>query len=438
MKIRLVAPVHRKQNFKRYFQIPPLNLMSIASLTPKDVDVEILDENIDTIDYNIPVDLVGIGSNTSEIARAYEICDEFRKRGVAVVIGGIHASALPEEAAQYADSVVIGEAEGLWEKVIADFRKGRLARFYKHEVLPDVSNLLSPNRRIIENKRYLTKNVLQLSRGCPHRCIFCSVTEFFGNTFRVRNEDRVIEEIEQMDGDFLIFVDDNIFGNAKYATKLLTKMIPLKKKWVSQCTLHIADNSRLLDLAAKSGCIGMLIGLESISNDSLKASGKPVKFNRYQEMIQRILDRGICIDGSFVFGFDNEDTSIFTKTLEFAVRMKLPAATFSILTPYPGTRLMKKLEQEGRIIDRNWEHYSGTRSVFKPAMMTPDQLDEGRMWVKQEFYSYRNIFNRVGFCGDHLVYQWLYNLLKKGGTTRAKQRRAHNPDVSMDMPGSFC
>ena len=429
MKINLIAPAHRKQNFKRYFQIAPLNLMMIASITPRDINVEILDENIDTIDYNSPVDLVGIGANTSEINRAYEICDEFRKRGIAVVIGGIHASALPDEAGEHADSVVIGEAEGLWEKVIDDFRKGTLAKFYKHETFPDISRLPLPDRAVLNKKRYLTRNVFQLSRGCPFRCVFCSVTEFFGNTFRVRNEDQVIEEIERMDGKFLIFVDDNIFGDPGYAARLLEKMIPLKKKWVSQCTLHLADNTRLLNLATKSGCMGMLIGLESISRDSLRASGKPINFNKYKEMIQRIMDSGIGIDGSFIFGFDNEDTSIFERTLEFIAKIRLPAATFSILTPYPGTKLKEKLEEEGRIIDRNWEHYNGTHSVFKPAKMTPDQLEEGRTWIKQEFYSYMNIFKRVGFFGDHLIYQWLYNLLKKGGTSKVKQKTASNPHI---------
>ena len=199
------------------------------------------------------------------------------------------------------------------------------------------------------------------------------------------------------------------------------------KKWVSQCTLHLADNSKLLDLAAKSGCIGMLIGLESISKNSLKASGKPNKFDRYKEMIQRILDRGIGIDGSFIFGFDNEDTSIFEKTLDFIVKVKLPAATFSILTPYPGTRLMKNLEQDGRIIHKNWDYYRGTHAVFRPARMTTDQLEQGRAWITQEFYSYLNISKRVGYSGKHVLNRWLYNLLKKGGTTKGKRKKSNNP-----------
>lgn len=427
MKIYLIAPVIRKQNLKRYFQIAPLNLMMIASLTPKDCDVEVLDENIDTIDFDAPVDLVGITANTSEITRAYQICDEYKKRGISVVIGGIHASTLPDEAARHADSVVIGEAEGLWEKVIEDFRKGTLAKFYRHRSFPDISRLPQPNRKVLRNKRYLTKNVFQISRGCPYHCIFCSVATFFGHSYRVRNEDKVIQEIERMDGDFIVFVDDNIFGKPGYAVRLLKKMIPLKKKWVSQCTLHLADNKKLLDLAAKSGCIGMLIGLESISKDSLKASGKPNKFDKYKEMIQRILDSGIGIDGSFVFGFDNEDTSIFERTLEFIVKIKLPAATFSILTPYPGTRLMEKLEQEGRIIHKNWDYYRGTHAVFRPARMTTNQLEQGRAWIKQEFYSYLNISKRVGFSGKHVFYQWLYNLLKRGGTTKGRRKKFHNP-----------
>ena len=433
MKINLIVPVIRKQNFKRYFQIAPLNLMMIASLTPKDCEVEVLDENIDTIDFDDPVDLVGVSANTSEINRAYQICDEFRKRRIPVIIGGIHASALPDEAAQHADSVVIGEAEGLWEKVIEDFRKGTLARFYRHRSFPDISSLPQPDREVLKNKRYLTKNVFQISRGCPYHCIFCSVSALFGNTYRVRNEDKVIKEIEGMDGDFIVFVDDNIFGNPGYATRMLQKMIPLKKKWVSQCTLQLADNSKLLDLAAKSGCIGMLIGLESVSKNSLKASGKPKKFERYKEMTQRILDSGIGIDGSFIFGFDNEDTSIFERTLEFIVKIKLPAATFSILTPYPGTTLMKKLEQEGRIIHKNWDYYRGTHAVFRPARMTIDQLEQGRAWVKQEFYSYLNISKRVGFSGEHVFYRWLYNLLKRGGTTKARSKKSNNPHRLRDL-----
>lgn len=427
MKILLISPVHKKQNFKRYFQIAPLNLLMIASLTPPDAEVKILDENIDAIDYGMPVDLVGIGANTSEINRAYEICDRFRTRGVCVVMGGIHASSLPDEAATRADSVVIGEAEGLWEKVIEDFRKGTLARFYKHETFPDISNLVFANRSILNKKRYLTTNVIQFSRGCPHRCFFCSVTEFFGHTFRVRDEDQVIKEIKSMDGKFLIFVDDNLFGNPRYAKSLLKKMIPLKKKWVSQCTLQFAENTQLLELASASGCMGMFIGIESISEASIKTSHKPINPNRYKEMIGRILDYGIGIEGSFVFGFDNEDTSIFERTLEFIMKIRLPAATFSILTPYPGTKLREKLLAEGRIIDKNWEHYDGTHTVFRPAKMTPEVLEEGRSWIKQAFYSYANIYKRINFRSGNFLYQLLYNLLKRGGTAQLKRKKAHNP-----------
>jgi radical SAM superfamily enzyme YgiQ (UPF0313 family) len=428
MKILLVAPVHRKQNFKRYFQVAPLNLMMIAALCDTDCDVSVVDENIDIIDYDRPVDLVGIGSNTSEIKRAYEIADTFRKRGVKVVMGGIHVSALPQEAARHADSVVIGEAEGLWEQVLRDFRNQALSKFYRHRHLPDISGLPAPDRIVLNKKRYLTKNVLQITRGCPHHCIFCSVTRFFGNTYRVRSQNQVIREIDSMNGNFLIFLDDNIFGDPDYAAGLMEKLIPLKKKWVSQCTLRLANNKKLMDLAAKSGCMGMFIGLESVSSDSLKASGKPIQFDRYREMIQRILDSGIAIDGSFVFGFDNEDVSIFEKTLDFILKIKLPAATFSVLTPYPGTKLMEKLDQEGRIIDRNWEHYSGTHAVFKPAKMTPERLEQGRAWIKQEFYAYANIHKRIDFSGQHALYQWLYNLLKRGGTTNAKLKKATNPN----------
>jgi len=428
MKILLVVPVHRKQNFKRFLQPPPLNLMMIAALTPADMDVQIVDENIETIDYDIPVDLVGIGAGTSEIVRAYTVCDEFRKRGKTVIMGGIHVSALPGEALKHADSVVIGEAEGLWERLLEDFRDHRLAKIYRHAALPDISRLPRPNRDILKGKRYLTRNVFQVSRGCPYHCIFCSVTQFFGNKFRMRNVDEVLKEIESMDGNFLLFIDDNIFGDPDFAARLLEGMIPLKKKWGSQCTLRLADNPKLLNLAVRSGCMGMLIGLESINEDSLKASGKPIVFSKQTEMIQRILDSGIHIDGSFVFGFDNEDASIFERTLEFVTKIHLPAATFSILTPFPGTRLIDTLEKEGRIIDRNWEHYNGTQVVFRPAKMSLEQLTRGRKWLKQEFYSFSSIFNRIGVKSAHLQYIWFYNLLKQGGTTKGRRKKAYNPN----------
>jgi radical SAM superfamily enzyme YgiQ (UPF0313 family) len=434
MKILLIVPVHRQQNIKRYFQPPPLNLMVIAALTPGDIEVQISDENIETIDFDQPIDLVGIGSNTSEISRAYQICDEFKKRGKTVVIGGIHASALPQEALQHADSVVVGEAEGLWERLLEDFQRQGLKKIYRHHTLPNIRKVPLPKRDILKGKRYLTRNVCQVSRGCPYRCVFCSVTEFFGNRFRIRDEDDILREIESMDGKFLIFLDDNIFGDPDFAAGLLKKMIPLQKKWVSQCTLRLANNAKLLNLAAKSGCMGMLVGLESISKDSLKASGKPIKFDQYTDMIRRIMDSGIHIDGSFVFGFDNEDASIFERTLDFIFKIRLSAATFSVLTPFPGTRLMSNLEKEDRIVDRNWEHYNGTHAVFRPAKMTPEQLEQGRAWVKQEFYALVNIYKRVGFRNTNVHYLWLYNLLKRGGTTKGRQERAANPNqVSRDL-----
>lgn len=432
MKILLVVPVHRKQNFKRFFQPAPLNIMVLASLTPWDVQVSVIDENIEQLNFDTDADLIGITATTSEVKRAYAIADAFRRRGKTVVMGGIHASACPEEALMHADSIVIGEAEGQWRQLVEDYRANRLQKRYRNAALPTLHHLPIPDRRIVNGKRYLTRNVCQISRGCPYHCIFCSVTPFFGNRYRVRDEAGVLREIGELDGRFLIFIDDNIFGDTAFAERLLKKLIPLKKRWVSQCTLRLADNAKLLKLAAESGCMGMLVGLESVSKDSLKASGKPVKFEHYAERIRRIIDHGIHIDGAFVFGFDNEDASIFERTLEFASRIKLSAGTFSILTPFPGTRLMAQLERENRIIDRDWEHYDGTHVVYRPMNMTPDQLETGRAWIKQEFYRFPSIFKRVGFRTSHVHYLWLYNLLKQGGTSKGRRRKVRNPFRLMD------
>ena len=410
MKILLISPTWKKETKSkrlgrhRVFKTPPHNLLIIAALTPKDMEIEIIDENIEKIDFDKKVDLVGISTMTASSPRAYEIADIFREKGILVVLGGIHPTVLPEESAQHADAVVIGEAEGSWEKLLQDLTKGgkqALAKFYQNPQRPDPSKIPIPKRDLVKNKGYLLSRFLQLSRGCPFDCHFCSVTKFFGKKYRFRPVKKVIEEIKGMVGKslgtrFLGFLDDNIVGNIAYARELFKALIPYNLLWVGQSSINIALHEDVLELAAASGCKGLFIGFESISEASLgeiNKSHNKIKF--YEKAIKKIHQFGIAIEGAFIFGFDHDDKSIFRKTVKFIEKVKLDVIQFTILTPLPGTKLHEKLEKEGRIIDRDWSNYDMSHTVFQPKLMTPQELKEGYDWAYQRIYSPSSIFKRL-------------------------------------------
>lgn len=312
--------------------MPSLALPVVAALTPTDVDVEIEDEYLMDIDFENKADLVGITSMTTQAERAYQIADEFRRRGKPVVMGGIHVSALPEEAAQHCDSVVVGEAELLWERVITDFRKGGLQRVYRTDQRHNLRGLPVPRIDLLPLHRYSIPVIpVQTSRGCPHRCDFCIVTEFFGGTYRFRPVDEVVREIEIQKALFkekrkkiIFFADDNIAANRVHAKELFKALIPLKIPWGCQCTLNITDDPQLLDLAAESGCIHMFIGIETINAASLKSVNK--SFNRvekYEKALETLRQRGIHVEASMIVGFDEDREDIFDTMLAFLTRNKL-------------------------------------------------------------------------------------------------------------------
>lgn len=421
MKILFISPTWKKEmkakrlGRNKVFKVPPHNLLIVSALTPKDIEVEIIDENIERIDFEKGVDLVGITAMTASAPRAYEIADTFRKKGVPVVMGGIHVTALPQEAAQHADAVVIGEAEGSWERLLQDFRKGgkeALVQFYKNDERPDPAIIPLPRRELIKNKGYLLSRFLQLSRGCPFNCYFCSVSKFFGKKFRFRPVKKVIEEIKGMVGKplktrFLGFLDDNIAGDIAYARELFKALIPYNLLWIGQASINIAHHEDILQLAAASGCKGLFIGFESISEASLGEADKSQnKIKFYEKAIKKIHQFGIVIEGAFIFGFDNDDKSIFRKTVKFIEKVKLDVVQFSILTPLPGTRLEEKLEKEGRIIDRNWSNYDLSHAVFQPKTMTPQELQQGLDWAYKKVYSLSSIFRRT--IGSLKGKRWKY------------------------------
>ena len=411
MKLQLIVPATHKNRRKSGKAIlPPLGMATVAALTPSGVEVSLTDENVTRIDYLKDVDLVGITSLTSTSQRAYEIADAFRAMGKKVVLGGIHASVLPEEAIQHADAVVIGEAEGIWPSVIADFQANKLQNFYRQTTRPSLDGLPHPRRDLFSKRSYYFNNTIYTTRGCPYSCSFCTVTSFFGRTYRCRPVAEVIEEIKTLNlKKLVIFLDDNIVGNPKYSKELFKALMPLKIKWVGQCSVTIAKDDELLKLAAASGCVDLFIGLESLSPDSLKAIDKKTNsVDEYDTIIKKLHDAGIGIHGFFIFGLDGDDVDSFRRTVRFAQNSRLESAQFDILTPYPGTAIFASLEKEGRILTKDWAQY-GHDLMFEPKALSREILQEGRRWAWREFYSLSSIRKRLGGRHHDPLLFWVVN-----------------------------
>jgi radical SAM superfamily enzyme YgiQ (UPF0313 family) len=399
VKLALVAPARRKSGKQgltgRAFQIPPLSLGVLASLTPDDFEITLMDENLHDLDFTDVPDLVGITCLTASAPRAYEISRRFRAMGSKVVLGGIHASALPQEAIDNADSVVIGEAEGVWGQVLADFKAGSLKRFYEG-TMPEPSEILAPRRDIYQRKGYFVKSVVQTSRGCPFGCDFCSVQRFFGNRYRFRPVASVVDEVRSLATKFVTFVDDNIAGSHPHAKQLFKALAPLNIRWICQAPISIGKDPELLELMRKAGCRGVFVGFESIAPESLKEVGKGFNIvEKFREYIKRIHGSGITVEGAFIFGFDHDDRDVFKRTLDFIVAAKIDFAQFGILTPFPGTKLHDRMTRENRITTGDWEKYDIAHTVFKPTLMSQDELNRGRIWIEDQFYSVTSTVRRM-------------------------------------------
>ena len=399
MKLTIICPQWPSGSFWHHFmfRFPYLSLTTLAALTPEDVEVIITDENIEAISFGDRPDLVAISINTPLAKRGYEIADRFRELSVPVVMGGFHATWMAEEAAMHADAVVLGEAEGIWREVIEDCRRGKLEKFYRAEGLSDLRGLPIPRRDLLKKKGYFFTNTMQTTRGCPFNCQFCSVTAFFGNTHRLRPLEEVKKEVELLlqEKDFIFFVDDNIIGHVGYARELFSLLNGMKVKWVSHASIHIAENDDLLRRAAESGCYGLFIGFESLSPSTLRDHGKTsTQVGQYKQLIRKIHDHGIGLEGSFIFGSDGDDPSVFRRVVDFCEETKIDAAFFAILTPFPGTHLYEKFTRENRIFTRDWDLYDLHHAVFQPRNMTAEQLQEGHDWANRRFYSFSSMAKR--------------------------------------------
>ncbi|HSV32125.1 MAG TPA: radical SAM protein [Atribacteraceae bacterium] len=442
MNILLVSPktVLIPKKKARFVPFPQASLPLIAALTPPEHKVQIVDERLEEINFSGKYDLVGITVMTGTAPRAYFVADEFRRRGTKVVMGGIHPSALPEEALLHADSVVVGEAEGLWKRVLEDAQSGTLQPTYRSENFPCLENMPSPRHELLKD-RYLLKHVFQTTRGCPHQCGFCSVSTFNGRKYRHRPLEDVIREVASCSKRFIGFLDDNIVGNPRYSKELFRALVPLRKKWVSQGTVKMAEDDELIRLAQKSGCISLFVGFESINEVNLKNMRK--MFNsveRYKKLVENFHRHGIMVVGSFVFGFDDDDESVFSSTLRFIEEAKIDFASFNILTPLPGTEIFDTFKKDGRIFNYDWSQYDFSHVVYHPAKMTVERLQAGHRYLYSRFYSLSSITRRIPRNLKHLSYflpaSLYYNWVSRQHKTVPERQIACQYSVPSEKPSS--
>jgi radical SAM superfamily enzyme YgiQ (UPF0313 family) len=400
MKLLLVSPGWPRGRLwgELGFKFPSLSLAAIAAVTPSHWDVALCDENIEPLDVTEPVDLVAITAMTPQAPRAYEIAALFKARGVTVVMGGFHASNLPDEALRHVDAVLVGEAETIWPQLLTDFEQRTLQRLYRPTGLIDMATLPMARREIFKGKKYLLTNTLQTTRGCPFECEFCSVTAFYGKKYRERPVDDVLVELAVLreNNAFAFFVDDNLVANRRYALSLFQGMKGMGFKWLSHAPINFARDSELMRAAGEAGCVGMFVGFESLNEEALKAMGKVTnRVQSYMDDARAFRDHGIGILGSFVLGLDSDTPAVFEPVLRFCEEARLEAAIFPILTPYPGTAVRDRLEAQGRITSNDWRDYDMGHVNFIPAGMTAAELKEGHDWLNKSFYSFSSMYRRI-------------------------------------------
>jgi radical SAM superfamily enzyme YgiQ (UPF0313 family) len=379
----------------------PLPLAAIAALIPEDFEVVLYDDRFDEIPFNTPTDLVCISLEIFTARRAYEIADEYRKRNVKVILGGIHASLLPDEAAKHADSVFIGDAEMVWHEVMYDLVAGKLRKVYTGSISNQILSKF-PRRDIYKKHPYLPLMLLQFGRGCPYSCNFCAISACFKQTHITRLVSDVVNEIKADGRKLLFFVDDNIVANPKAAKELFKALIPLNIKWMGQASIDMANDEELLDLMNKSGCLGHVIGFESVASEGLRQLNKQVnlvKYNQYESQIRLLTKHGVQIWAAMVIGHDADTPDTLKQTLEFTRYHNFAFAAFNILMPYPQTPLFEELKVQKRLLfnEEWWLHpnYRFNQAAFIPKHFTPEELTIACQTMKNEYNSYSSIFQRV-------------------------------------------
>jgi radical SAM superfamily enzyme YgiQ (UPF0313 family) len=386
----------------------------VAAATPPNWEVVMADEVHDHIPFDGDFTLVGITAMTHQAVRAYKIADAFRAKGIPVVLGGIHPTVLPGEARLHADAVVIGEAEPVWEGLLDDLLAGRLRDSYRAPI-PTGNRLTVPRarREILAGRRYLTTKTLQASRGCPYDCPFCTVTNYFGNTFRYRDPEEVLAELRSFNRGLMVFLDDNLLGDPERAKPILAGMKGLGLRWGGQANLRFAEDPELIRLVAESGCAGIFVGIESVTGSH---ANHPKTGSRYTQadLIKRIRDAGIVVEASIIFGFDDHDEGIFEKTVRYLEECKPSLPTFHLLTPYPGTALFRRFDEEGRLLHKDWKRYNHSEVVYRPRLMSAERLYRGWIEARKEAYTWPAVLSRVLANPHGRLTTLAYNVLRKG------------------------
>jgi radical SAM superfamily enzyme YgiQ (UPF0313 family) len=407
MKVKMILPAltEAKSPFFRpikYSLFPPLGLVTLAAYLPAHWELELIDEHVETLDWNDNPDLVVLQVYITNAYRAYEIADHYRARGAYVCLGGLHVTSLPQEASQHADTIFIGPGEDTWPQFLADWQTWFPQQIYRsyHRSLEGTPR---PCRDLIKRHLYLVPNSIVVSRGCPHRCDFCYKESFFkgGKSFYTQTVDAALAEIESLPGKHLYFLDDHLFGNPRFAAELFEGMRGMGRLWQAAGTVQAVRRPDLLEKAAAAGLRSLFIGFETLNRGNLQDQHKyqnlPGRKRRskprpiYDEVVQSLHDSGVMVNASFVFGMDHDDESVFGRTVEWAIQQGIETATFHILTPYPGTALHQKMSTDDRITSQNWDLYDTRHVVFRPIGMTAETLEAGYWQAYRDFYSWGSI-----------------------------------------------
>ena len=421
MKIALIIPLNSNKAeksfydhkfiskflFSKNYYAYYLSIPTLISLTPTGHQIKVFDENIEEIDYDWGADIVGISVRTMSANRAYEISEQFRERGVVTVLGGIHPSMCPEEALQHCDSIVVGEAEFVWPILLADAERGELKKSYKAEHLSDPAKAPVPRWQALSREKYFV-DIIQTTKGCPFHCEFCSVHAFDGTRIRSKTVAQVIEEIRQLQSAHtrfkkksIFFADDNIIANKIFAQSLFRALKPYNLNWSCQASINVGCDDETLTLMKESGCGSVFIGFESVSKENLSRMDKGVNLKHdYASAISNIQSHGILVHSSFILGYDFETKSSFDELIRFIEDTNLLMPIINILTPFPGTKLFKRLEEEGRITHTDWSKYDTKHVVFRPALLSAEELLEGYWKVVRSVYSFDSILKKLNYYWD--------------------------------------
>lgn len=411
----------------KYSLFPPLGLATLAAYLDNDDEIDLQDEHVEKLDLDTTPDLVVIQVYITSARRAYELADLYRARGAHVCLGGLHVTSLPEEAAAHADTLFLGPGEDSWPEFLTDFKAGTPRPVYVAPARRTLHGVPPIRRDLIKRARYMVPNSIVVTRGCPHRCDFCYKEAFFegGNSFYVQRVDEALAEIERLPGRHLYFLDDHLFGDPKFATMLFDGMRGMSRLFQAAATVNSLLKPGLLERAAEAGLRSIFVGLESLDQANLRQSKKFQNLNRdYGAAVRRVHGAGVMVNGSFVFGMDGDGPDVFERTVDWAVRNGIETSTFHVMTPYPGTALFARIESEGRLLHRDWDRYDTRHAVFRPAGMTPEQLERGYWRAYKDFYRWKNILRgaaakpalrgklrHVAYAAGWKKFEGLWNLL---------------------------